>query len=297
MSTIPLSNIRAVCMKAIDALEKDKTLIENIEGNTLVVGDLHGNIKDLLHIFSLHCDPSENLKYLFLGDYVDRGENSIETFIYLLCMKIDNPNYVFLLRGNHEFKEVCSYYGLYDECIKKYGNVEGEDVFKTITSVFPFLPLAAVVQNRFFAVHGGLSSHITSLNDIRKINRKKVIDYHLSDVVAGLVWGDPRVLDDDRLTVNSSRGVGEEYSEKKVDEFLENNKLSLILRSHESCKNGYDVVFQDSKTNFPTCMTIFSASNYCQQENLGAVALIYQSGSIAIEQHSYKDCIDEMPIE
>jgi diadenosine tetraphosphatase ApaH/serine/threonine PP2A family protein phosphatase len=289
-SPLLIPDIRVVCMKAKDVFDRESALLESISGNVLVIGDLHGSIRDLLHILASHKKPSKEIVYLFLGDFIDRGESSIETFIYILSLKIEFPNYVYLVRGNHEFKNMCYSYGFYEECINKYGKKHGEDVFDTISSVFPYLPLAAVVQNKFFAVHGGLSSRVNTLNDIRKIKRKSIIDHSSCDIVTGLVWGDPRNLDNGAITAPSERGAGEDYSEEKVRTFLKTNNLVSIIRAHEPCKTGYNIPFDIQGSSMPLCITIFSASNYCQLDNLGGVALIYEDGTISIEQHSFDDC-------
>ena len=283
------SDIEKICKEVKTIFQEENSLLENIGDNVAIVGDLHGNISDLIHIITTHNEPSEKQKFLFLGDYVDRGENSVETIIYLFCLKIEYPDYVFMIRGNHEFKDVCSACGFSDECVTKYGMNKGINVFNQITSVFPSLPLAAIVQHEYFAVHGGLSKEIESLNDIRNINRLSIVDYHESDIVTGLVWGDPRNLRKGTLTVQSERGVGEEFSEEKVDIFLRDNKLVSILRAHEVCKFGYDSKFIDPKTKVPRCLTIFSTSNYCKMNNYGAIALLSEDGALSIEQHSSSD--------
>lgn len=92
-----------------------------------------------------------------MGDYVDRGFNSIETFLYVLLLKIKHRNRITILRGNHENREINKLYGFYDECMKKYGS---ESIWKTFTDVFMYLPLSAVIENEVFCLHGGLSPDI-----------------------------------------------------------------------------------------------------------------------------------------
>jgi diadenosine tetraphosphatase ApaH/serine/threonine PP2A family protein phosphatase len=288
-----LKDIRTICRRAKETLRKENSLLENITGKVIVVGDLHCNIDDLLHIIYHHGLPEENLKYLFLGDYVDRGDNSIETMLYLLCLKIQFPDYVYLIRGNHEFVEMCSYYGFSEECIDRLGMSVGTAVFTEITSVFPYLPLAAVIQNEYFAVHGGISSHINKLEDIRNVNRFSIVDYHESSVVTDLVWGDPRKFRNETImTRPSERGIGEVFSEAKVKKFLKDNKLVSIFRAHEVCEEGYNDVFVDSVTQIPICITVFSATNYCQMNNKGAVLVLFEDGAMSIYQYS-ADCNSE----
>lgn len=286
---VPLPSLRdvvTICRKAKEILEKENTLLENIKGKTVIVGDLHGNIDDLLHILYKNGSPNKNLKYLFLGDYVDRGDNSIETILYLLCLKVRYPDYVYLLRGNHEFVEMCSYYGFSDECVTRLGMSEGTSVFNEITNVFPYLPLAAVLQNEYFAIHGGIPANVETLDDIRNIKRFSITDYRSSDVVTDLVWGDPRRFRDRTiLTRASDRGIGHLFSETKVKLFLQKNNLTSIFRAHEVCQEGFADVFIDPVTQIPICITVFSAANYCNMNNKGAVLVLCSDGTLSIYQY------------
>ena len=114
-------------------------------------------------------DP--NMRYLFLGDFVDRGYHSVETFLLLLCYKVRYPKRITLLRGNHESRQITQVYGFYDESLRKYGSA---DVWKNCNEVFDYLPLAAVINNKVFCVHGGLSPSVLSIQDVRKIILKKI---------------------------------------------------------------------------------------------------------------------------
>ena len=114
-------------------------------------------------------DP--NMRYLFLGDFVDRGYHSVETFLLLLCYKVRYPQRITLLRGNHESRQITQVYGFYDESLRKYGSA---DVWKNCNEVFDYLPLAAIINNKVFCVHGGLSPSVLSIQDVRKIILKKI---------------------------------------------------------------------------------------------------------------------------
>ena len=123
----------------------------------------HGQFYDLKEVFKNGGEVSENT-YLFLGDFVDRGYHSLETFLLLLCYKVRYPQKITLLRGNHESRQITQVYGFYDESLRKYGSAE---VWKICNEIFDLLPLAAVINNKIFCVHGGLSPSALSINDVR----------------------------------------------------------------------------------------------------------------------------------
>ena len=125
-------------------------------------GDIHGQFWDLQELFKVggNC-PDTN--YLFIGDFVDRGYHSVETFLLLLALKIRYPDRINLIRGNHESRQITQVYGFYEECLRKYGSV---NVWKYCTELFDYLALAAVIDNRILCIHGGLSPSINSIDDV-----------------------------------------------------------------------------------------------------------------------------------
>ncbi|EAY19562.1 Ser/Thr protein phosphatase, putative [Trichomonas vaginalis G3] len=280
-----VADITYICDKFMNELEIEGTVVEGLTGKYIVVGDLHGNFTDLVYIIKTYGLPNKDLKYLFLGDYVDRGYNSIETILYLMCLKILFPDFVTMIRGNHEFIRVCKVYGFYEECVSRMGEDSGEIFFDLITSTFPFLPLGAILPNRIFACHGGISSHINNIDDIKSIDRFDIINFDSNQIVSDLVWGDPRNLDDGELTAPSPRGVGEVFSAEKTQKFLQDSNLKSIIRGHESCSNGFLHSLSNSKGE-TICFTVFSASNYCDGNNEGAIAILAEDGKITFDQYS-----------
>lgn len=214
-----------------------------------VVGDVHGQVFDLLELFKIggHV-PCTN--YLFLGDYVDRGPFSIETITILACLKLRHPERITLLRGNHESRQITQVYGFYAECYRKFGSAA---VWQHFTDLFDYLPIAASVGGSLLAVHGGLSPSIHHLDQIRILDRFAEIPH--DGPLADLMWSDP---DPEKSGfVISPRGAGYVFGPDVAWKFLHLNALVHIVRAHQLCMCGYQVLFDDSLS------TVWSAPNYC----------------------------------
>ncbi|KIR74073.1 serine/threonine-protein phosphatase PP-Z1 [Cryptococcus deuterogattii CA1014] len=254
----PLKNaeIMSVCAAAREVFLSQPTLIE-LSPPVKIVGDVHGQYADLLRMFEM-CGFPPAANYLFLGDYVDRGKQSLETILLLLCYKIKYPENFFLLRGNHECANVTRVYGFYDEC-KRRTNIK---IWKTFIDVFNTLPIASIVASKIFCVHGGLSPSLKSMDDIRRIQRPTdVPDYGLLN---DLVWSDPSdtALDWE----DNERGVSFCYGKSVINAFLATHDMDLICRAHMVVEDGYEFY------NDRTLVTVFSAPNYCGEfDNFGAV--------------------------
>ena len=136
------------------------------ESSLQICGDIHGQYYDLLRLFEYGGFPPE-ANYLFLGDYVDRGKQSLETICLLLAYKIKYPENFFILRGNHECASINRIYGFYDECKRRY-NIK---LWKTFTDCFNCLPIAAIIDEKIFTMHGGLSPDLNSMEQIRRVMR------------------------------------------------------------------------------------------------------------------------------
>ncbi|KAJ4146623.1 serine/threonine protein phosphatase Pzh1 [Fusarium falciforme] len=250
------AEIVAICQRAREVFLSQPALLE-LDAPVKVVGDVHGQYTDVIRMFEM-CGFPPNSNYLFLGDYVDRGKQSLETILLLLCYKLKFPENFFLLRGNHECANVTRVYGFYDEC-KRRCNVK---IWKTFIDCFNTLPIAAIVAGKIFCVHGGLSPALVHMDDIRNIARPTdVPDYGLLN---DLLWSDPADMEQDWEA--NERGVSYCFGKRVITEFLADHDFDLICRAHMVVEDGYEF-FNDR-----VLVTVFSAPNYCGEfDNWGAV--------------------------
>ncbi|QPG97868.1 hypothetical protein C2857_006956 [Epichloe festucae Fl1] len=193
---------------------------------------------------------SAETRFIFLGDFVDRGYFSLETFALLMCLKAKYPDRIVLVRGNHESRQITQVYGFYEECQQKYGNAS---VWKACCHVFDFLVLAAIVDGEVLCVHGGLSPEIRTIDQIRVVARAQEIPHE--GAFCDLVWSDP---EDVETWAISPRGAGWLFGDKVAHEFNHVNGLRLIARAHQLVNEGYKYHFAESSV-----VTVWSAPNYC----------------------------------
>lgn len=250
------SEITQICQMAREIFLSQPSLLE-LSPPVKIVGDVHGQYADLLRLFT-KCGFPPSANYLFLGDYVDRGKQSLETILLLLCYKIKYPENFFLLRGNHECANVTRVYGFYDEC-KRRCNIK---TWKTFIDTFNALPLAAIVAGKIFCVHGGLSPVLNSMDEIRHVSRPTdVPDFGL---INDLLWSDP--TDSPNEWEDNERGVSYCYNKVAINKFLNKFGFDLVCRAHMVVEDGYEF-FNDR-----SLVTVFSAPNYCGEfDNWGAV--------------------------
>merc|ERR1711920_697725 len=245
----PLNEIevKLLCEKARDTCMNESN-VQPVSAPVTVCGDIHGQWHDLMELYRIG-GTAPDTNYLFMGDYVDRGYYSVETVSLLVCLKVRFPDRIFILRGNHESRQITQVYGFYDECLRKYGSA---NVWRYFTDVFDYLPLTAVVENQIFCLHGGLSPSIDSLDHIRALDRVQEVPHE--GPMCDLLWSDP----DDRSGWGiSPRGAGYTFGQDIAQQFNHTNSLNLISRAHQLVMEGYNWCHEHH------VVTIFSAPNYC----------------------------------
>lgn len=258
-ATLSEAEIRSLCVSSRDVFLSQPMLLE-LEAPIKIVGDIHGQYNDLLRLFEFGGFPPD-ANYVFLGDYVDRGKMSLEVICLLLSYKIKYPENFFLLRGNHECASINRIYGFYDECKRRYSI----KLWKVFTDCFNCLPVAAIVDEKIFCCHGGLSPEISSLDQIRRVNRPT--DVPDSGLVCDLLWSDPEK--DLQGWGENDRGVSYTFGADIVTKFLAKHDLDLICRAHQVVEDGYEFFARRQ------LVTIFSAPNYCGEfDNAGAMMTV-----------------------
>ncbi|KAL7722259.1 Serine/threonine-protein phosphatase [Entamoeba marina] len=267
---IESKTILDICAEVSKLFQKENNILE-LASHINVVGDIHGSLKDLLQYFDICGHPSET-PYLFLGDYVDRGEKSLEVILLLFIIKIKYPTNVFMLRGNHECKEVATIYGLKEEC-KRFGD-DQEKIFAAFNEVFDWLPIIATINKKICCIHAGISPHLSFIQDVNSI--KRPLPVPKEGLLCDLLWSDPSTEISNDFE-SSPRGAGCLFSKKAFDSFMSTNNFDLLIRSHSLEEKGYNYIMDDK------LLTLFSCSKYCSTcSNDGAIASLNEDLKVTI---------------
>jgi len=240
-------DVLALCDQAKSILREEKN-VQPVRVPITVVGDIHGQFHDLKELFRITGNAPET-NFLFLGDYVDRGYHSVESVSLVVALKVRYRDRVYIIRGNHESRQITQVYGFYDECLRKYGSAK---VWKYFTDLFDYLPLSALIEDKIFCPHAGLSPSIESLDHVRQIDRIQEVPHE--GPMCDLLWSDP----DERSGWGiSPRGAGYTFGQDVSEHFNHNNGLQLIARAHQLIMEGYQWAQEKN------VVTVFSAPNYC----------------------------------
>ena len=256
---VPQKDVQLLLRKMKEIFLSQPMMLE-LTAPIKIVGDIHGQYSDLLRMFE-ECGWPNDVRYLLLGDYVDRGPNGLEAVLLLLCYKAKYPDTFFMLRGNHECAAINRIYGFCDECKRAYGL----KLWKQFNDVFNCMPVAASIDEKIFCVHGGLSPELRSLDQIASIRRPT--DVPDAGMMCDFLWADP----EPHTTgwAESERGVSYTFGPDVVRKFLEQHDFDLLVRAHQVVEDGYEF-FAGRQL-----VTLFSAPNYCGEfDNAGAVMSI-----------------------
>ena len=251
--------LKYLCIKSMEIFMQESSFLE-LTAPIIICGDIHGQYRDLIRLFDFGGSPQKK-QYLFLGDYVDRGKNSIECIALLLAYKVKYPKNIYLLRGNHESEMINRTYGFFDECRRRY-NLR---TWKIFSDCFNWLPIAALVNERILCMHGGISPDLQSLNNIKQIVRPTEVPD--KGLLCDLLWSDPEKGAED--WASNSRGISVLFNENLVEKALDELDIDLICRAHQVVEEGYEFFAQRK------LVTVFSAPNYCGEfDNSGAFMIV-----------------------
>jgi serine/threonine-protein phosphatase PP1 catalytic subunit len=261
---LTMKEISTLCKKVMRVLLSQPVFLE-IDAPVNICGDIHGQFDDLIEIFEL-CGSPQSQKYLFLGDYVDRGPRSIEVLCLLFAFKIRFPLNVFLLRGNHE-SSLSRKYGFYDECVREYD----EDIWFEFLSVFQCLPIAALIGGKIFCVHGGICPGLLELSSLSELNSiQRPAEIPAEGLVRDMLWSDPSFYCD-RWAPNP-RGTGVLFGDVALRQFCRKFGVTRLYRGHQYAPYGIDFPLGIDRAY---AMTVFSASNCVSGlKNKGAVIIV-----------------------
>jgi|EP00927_Polykrikos_kofoidii_P030328 serine/threonine-protein phosphatase PP1 catalytic subunit len=253
------TQLKALCSSAREVFLSQSAFVE-LEAPMKICGDVHGQYHDLLRLFEYGGFPPES-NYLFLGDYVDRGKQSLETITLMFAYKCKFPENFFQLRGNHECASITRIYGFYDECKRRY-NIK---TWKQFCDVFNCMSVCGLIDEKIICMHGGLSPELVNLEQIRRLVRPT--DVPDTGLICDLLWADPDK--DIAGWEESDRGVSYIFGPDIVATFLNKFDMDLVCRAHQVVEDGYEFFAKRQ------LITIFSAPNYCGEfDNAGAMMTI-----------------------
>lgn len=268
-----------LCEKAKQHFESMDVFLE-LHAPFYIVGDIHGNIFDLIRV--LVSAPPPRARFLFLGDYVDRGEYSVECLTLLFSLMIAYPEHVYLLRGNHEFEMMNSSYGFSAEVSQQY---QSKAIYDAFNDTFAFMPLVATFNGQVMCVHGGISPLVKDISQLKKI--KRPLQSYEVEIVSDLVWSDPCY--DSRSFDESRRGLGVQFGVRALQEFLDATNTRMLIRAHQCVQSGI------SRFGGELLYTVFSCSNYADSQG-NRCGLLFLNSQLQLKMFSLPP-LDQIPRE
>lgn len=250
-----------LCYRTRETFWMQQVMVE-VQAPVSICGDVHGQFEDLLMLFKINGYPDKK-KYVFLGDYVDRGDFNLEVITLLFAYKVLYPNDLTLLRGNHESRSTNIQYGFYTECKKRYSTV----LFESFQMAFYCMPLCALVNQKIICMHGGISEDLTRFDLMKLIQRPCEIPD--MSIIADLTWSDPNP--EISGYQDSPRGAAHLFGEDALKSFCRQLDIDLVVRAHQVIPAGYEF-FGDRHL-----VTIFSAPFYQRQTPMNSASVLHVS--------------------
>ena len=285
--TLPflLKDIYSLIKEVKPILESEKSLIK-IRSPCKIFGNIYGDYNGLMRFFESFGNPSDDnqngdintMQYIFLGDFCDRCYYSLENILLLFALKVKYPEFIYLIRGHHEDIQINFSNGLGDECKERLDDdiSKNKSLFYYINQVFNLLPFGVLIDDSILCIHGGIGSRVNSIIDIENIKRPVKVNFNVSNkeeqIILDLLYSEYSDEIDD-VEPNRERKEGKgfivNYGKERLNKFLLDNKINLLITSHKFCKEGV-MSFNDDRL-----LQIFSASNYYDKyNNLGGMIII-----------------------
>jgi serine/threonine-protein phosphatase PP1 catalytic subunit len=257
ISKLQLEDFSKILYEAKTLFEKENLLLEfKLEENeeAYIIGDIHGNLESLLKLYEIINKKNPKL-VIYLGDIVDRGPKQVECLIFVLALKIIEPDKYFILKGNHETLEMNQAYGFIYEFAQRF---EDYEKFRDILAVYDVLPICAIINDSILCLHGGIPEDIDILKKIRGLKPKDIDNSTLETIAPGIfqiMWNDPKPGLGGFM--RSYRGPGIKFfGQEAFNKFMSEYNLKYMIRAHECFPEGYVWFF-----NY-RLLSIFSSGNY-----------------------------------
>ncbi|CAD5220088.1 unnamed protein product [Bursaphelenchus okinawaensis] len=281
-TNITLTEVTELTYRARERLMGEPGFVRVAPG-ICVFGDIHGQYQDFIKMLEKTGVPPKQ-RMLFLGDYVDRGPYSLETVCLLLTYKVLYPKHIYLLRGNHETRAVNTQYGFIEECRTRYGTENGNATYTNMMHVFNCMPVAALIANRIFCCHGGISEYLHSFNQFKNIIRP--CDITDTGMLCDLIWSDPNACG--KGYEQSPRSISQTFGADAAAEFCDTLNIDLVIRAHQCVNDGVEFLLNDR------LITVFSAPFYCNEtDNLAGMVCVDKN--LNIQGYQSKSILREYP--
>lgn len=275
-------DICGLCNAAVEIMRDEDMVITDLSPPLKVFGALHGQLWDLLSHFKWHLPPVMDMcygdiaymRYLFLGDYCDRGSHNLEVLTILFALKVLNRDKVFLLRGHHENRHVNYHLGLREECVRRLGQVSGMEVYEQLNRTFEHMSLAALVLGKLLALGPGiLPTSLHRIDQLKKYRKPLYLPHPLhqrpSEKAERLNEQVLLELFTPSDLLPPELGCSSEREGDHVKAFCAAQKLNIVVASRQIPPSGF--AYDPASRLLRVC----SCLNYCNLAVGNMAAILY----------------------